>query len=153
MITKQELLAGRDKTFADEYTEEISNNLDVLLQKLNVLRAARNASMVVNSGWRPTTVNGNTPGASKTSWHCVGHAVDFNDPDGAHFRWCVQNLDLLDSLGLYIEHPNWTRTKKGGWLHLQDVPPKSRKRIFVPNQSLPVDPTFWDGKYESKWDR
>lgn len=153
MITKDELLQGRDETFKDEFTDEISNNLDVLLQKLNVLRAARNAPMIVNSGWRPPTVNSMVPGASKNSWHCSGHAADVNDPDGAHFFWCLKNLDLLSSLGLYLEHPNWTRTKNGGWLHIQDVAPKSKKRIFVPNQSLPVAPNFWDGKYDSRWDR
>lgn len=124
MISKKEYLQNRDQLFPDEYTDEISNNIDVLLQKINVIRAARNAPMVVNSGWRAPSMNAMVPGASKNSWHCLGKAIDINDPDGAHFRWCLQNLDLLDSLGIYVEHPNWTRTKKGGWLHLQDVPPK-----------------------------
>ncbi len=153
MLSKSELLQGRDVTFASEYTNEISNNLDVLLEKLNVIRAAYGKPMTVNSGFRPVSVNAMVPGASKNSLHSIGKACDFNDPNGELFFWCLKNLDLLDSLGIYLEHPNWTRTKSGGWLHMQDCPPKSRKRIFVPNQSLPIAPTFWDGKYDTKWDR
>jgi hypothetical protein len=153
MITKSELLQGRDKTFADEYTDAISDNLDVLVQKLNVLRAAYGKPMKVNSGFRPPSVNSMTAGASKNSLHSIGKACDFSDPDGALFRWCLANLDILDSLGLYLEDPRWTRTKTGGWLHVQDIAPKSKKRIFVPNQSLPVDPNFFDGRYDSKWNR
>jgi hypothetical protein len=154
VLTKAELLANRDKLFPDEYTQQISDNLDLLLEKLNVVRAAYGLPMKVNSAWRPTTINSMTPGAAPNSKHVEGLACDFNDPDGKLFEWCLQNLDLLNSLSIYLEDPRWTRTKSGGgWVHMQVGGPKSRKRIYQPNQSLPIAPTFWNGKYDTKWDK
>lgn len=153
MISKAELLQGRDKSFAAEYTQQISDNLDVLLEKINVIRAAYGLPLKVNSGWRPPSVNALTAGASPNSNHCLGLAIDLNDPAGDFFHWCLANLDLLTAAGLYMEHPNWTRTKNGGWVHLQCIPPKSKKRIFIPNQSLPFDPNFFNGRYDSKYDK
>jgi hypothetical protein len=148
MITKSELLQGRDKTFADEYTEQISENLDVGLQKLNVIRAAYNAIMRVTSGWRPASINSMIKGAAPKSNHTFGLAVDIYDPDGKFWNWCLANLDLLKALGIYLEDRRWTPT----WIHLQWIAPKSRKRIFTPSSALPLAPTLWDGKYDSKYD-
>ena len=148
MLTKAELLQGRDKTFADEYTEQISENLDVLLQKMNVVRSAYGKPMKVSSGWRPTSINGMIKGASPKSNHMIGCAVDISDPDGALMDWCLQNLDLLKALELHLEDFRYTPT----WVHFQTVQPKSKKRIFIPSEALPPAPNRWSGKYNSKYD-
>lgn len=153
-ITKDELLRGRDKSFADEYTEQISDNLDELVKALNVIRTAFNKPMTVTSGWRPPSINAMTPGAAPQSKHQIGLACDFKDTDGSLWTWCLQNLQLLADNNVYLEDARWTRTKDGsGWVHMQLGAPKSRKRIFVPSSSLPIAPNFWSGKYDSKWDK
>jgi hypothetical protein len=149
MLSKSELLMGRDKTFSDEYTSEISNNLDTLLEKLNVLRAAYGHPMKVSSGWRPASINGMIPNAAKKSNHMIGLAVDIADADGALMKWCLDNLDLLTATGLYLEDFRYTPT----WCHFQSVAPKSKKRIFVPSEALPPAPARWNGRYDSRYDK
>jgi hypothetical protein len=148
MITKDELLQGRDETFKDEYTDAISDNLDILLQKINVIRAAYAKPMRVTSGWRPASINGMIKGAAPKSNHMIGCAVDISDSTGALWQWCLDNLDLLKATGLYLEDRRWTPT----WIHFQTVRPNSKKRIFRPSEALPTAPNLWDGKYNSKYD-
>ncbi|MEZ0209241.1 MAG: D-Ala-D-Ala carboxypeptidase family metallohydrolase [Candidatus Paceibacterota bacterium] len=148
MITKDELLAGRDETFKDEYTQQISDNLDVLLQKINVIRSAYGKPMKVTSGWRPASINGMIKGAAPKSNHITGHAVDIFDSSGALWNWCLQNLDLLKATGLYLEDRRWTPT----WVHFQTIRPSSKKRIFIPSSALPLAPNAWEGKYNSTYD-
>jgi hypothetical protein len=149
MLSKDELLQGRDETYKDEYTQAISDNLDDLLEVLNQVRAAYGKPLKVVSGWRPASINGMTKGASPKSNHMTGHACDFSDGSGEFFKWCVANLELLAKLGLYLEDKRWTPT----WTHVQNIPPKSRKRIYVPSEALALAPNIWDGKYDSKWDK
>jgi len=153
-ITKDELLMGRDKTFADEYNDDISQKLEMLLIPLNKLRAAYGKPMKVNSGWRPPTVNQGTPNAAKGSLHLQGLACDFADPDGAIFNFCLANLQLMKDLGLYLEDPRWCCAKggKGRWTHIQLGQPRSGKRIFVPSSALPFEPKLFNGVYDSKYD-
>ncbi len=149
MITKKELLQGRDKTFADKYTHEISANLDLLLEAVNVVRAKYGKPMYVSSGWRPRAVNASLANAAPRSNHMVGLAVDFKDPDGALWEWCLDNLALLKQLGLYLEDKRWTR----GWTHFQLIRPASGKRIFVPSKGLAPHPALWDGQYDKRFDK
>lgn len=129
MITKDEVLMGRDKTHKDEYTQEISDNIDKeLLPKLNEFRKAYGKPMRVSSGWRPPTVNAKVKNAAKRSNHQLGLACDFVDKDGLLDKFCMDNLQLLETIGLYLEHPDATP----GWCHLQCVPPRSGNRVFKP---------------------
>lgn len=153
MISKSELLQGRDLSFPQDYNDTISDNLDSLLVALNMVRTAYAKPMKVTSGWRPASINGMIKGASIKSNHIVGLACDFLDTDGSLFKWCVENLQLLKDNKIYLEDARWTRTATSGWVHMQLVRPSSGKRIFVPNQSLCPYPKFWDGKYDTKWDK
>lgn len=144
LVTKDEILDGRDKTYASEYTQEISDNIDTLLVPINEARYKYGKPMHVNSGWRPAAVNAGIPNAAKMSNHMKGLAVDFADPNGELREWVLANLDYLASLGLYFEDFRWTK----GWVHFQCVPPKSKKRIFVPNSDPATDPDCWDGQYD-----
>lgn len=125
MITKSELLMGRDSH--PEYTREISDNVDKLLLCLNKLRTAYGKPMYVSSGFRPSNIN-KTVGGAKKSNHQKGLACDFKDIDGSLDAWCLNNLDKLEEFGLYLESPDHTV----GWCHLQCVPPRSGKRVFIP---------------------
>lgn len=127
-ISKDEVLMGRDKSHASEYTKEISANIDNLLVALNKFREAYNKPMVVTSGWRPPSLNATVAGAAKKSNHMLGLACDFKDTNGELDEFCMKNLNVLKDLGLYLEHPDATK----GWCHLQIVPPKSGNRVFRP---------------------
>lgn len=152
-ITKDELLAGRDKKYKQDYTQEISDNLDKLLIPINKLRDAYGIALQVNSGWRPPAINLSTPGAAPHSKHMVGLAVDINDPNGKLRDWCLQNLQMMKDLGIYMEDFRWTSvSNSGGWVHWQLGPPKSGKRIFVPSAARSQFPNVWSGQYDSQYD-
>ena len=127
-IAKSEILMGRDESHKTDYTQEVSDNIDKLLIPLNKFREAYGKPMTVTSGWRPPSINAGTTGAAKKSNHMLGLACDFLDKDGALDKFCMENLSLLEDLGLYLEHPDSTPN----WCHLQCVPPKSGNRVFKP---------------------
>ena len=143
-VTKAEVLMGRDKQYPAEYTKEVSDNLDRLLPPVNSVRSSYGKPMAVASGWRPDAVNEKTANAAKKSNHRLGLAVDFRDADGALWAWCAANLALLASLGIYLEDKRWTPT----WVHMQVVPPASRRRIYVPSSAPAPAPKAWDGAYD-----
>lgn len=134
MITLPEYWMGRDDTYADQLTDTIRNNAADLLGKVNLLLSwAKNDGIraeYVASGWRPAAVNDATLGAAHNSKHLTGDAVDLRDNGVRDLaRWCLRNQDALEEIGLWMEDPKWTPT----WVHLQRVPPGSRRRVYVPS--------------------
>lgn len=127
-LTKADLLMGRDKTYASEYSAEISANLDTLLVHVNKLLVYWGKPVKVTSGWRPAAINAATPGAAKKSNHMKGLACDISDNDKALGKWCASNQDKLAECGLWMENNVSTPT----WTHLQCVPPGSGNRVFIP---------------------
>lgn len=148
MIAKSELLMGRDVTYASEYTQDISDNLDKLLIPMNQIRAAYGQPMIVNSGWRPPEVNASTPGAATHSKHMEGLACDISDKDGVLMAWVLANLSMMQQLGIYHEDFRWTPD----WVHFQLGAPASGHRIFVPSAARPSAPDRWDGNYDHSFD-
>lgn len=144
MITKEELLKGRDQQFPNDYTEEVSDNLDLLLVALNKIRDAYGIPMVINSGWRPPSINAKTSSAAQHSKHLIGLAADVADADGKLWIWTLENLELMKELNIYMEDKRWTPS----WTHFQLGPPASGKRIFIPSSSPPLAPDVWDGNYQ-----
>ena len=152
MLTKDEILMGRDKQYAADYTPEISANVDDLLMRMNLVRGKYGKPMSPSSGWRPPAVNAGTKGAAKASNHMLGNAVDIKDPNGDLARWVLENLDVIQEAGLWLEDFRWTK----GWVHFQRVPPGSGKRIFIPYADVTKNPMnnpdIWDGTYDHKYD-
>ncbi len=148
MMTKSELLKGRDRKYPDEYTKRVSDNLDRLIDVMNHIRMIYSGTFVCTSGWRPAEVNANTPGASDHSKHMQGLACDIADPDGKLMAWVLKNLELMQMLGLYFEDFRWTP----GWCHFQLGPPASGHRIFIPSSTRPQSPKRWDGVYDKTYD-
>jgi len=147
-VTKEELLMGRDKEYAIEYTDQISANLDALLVPINKIRDAYGKPMKCNSGWRPPEINASTPGAATHSKHMEGLAADFSDPDGEFMKWVLQNLQLMYDLNIFMEDFRWTPN----WVHFQLGEPKSGKRIFIPSTAAPGAPDKWNGIYDHSFD-
>lgn len=140
MIGLSTYFMGRDKTYAKELTDDIQRNAEIIVAKTNELlaRAARSDINTVNSGWRPQSVNDATAHSGAASKHITAQAVDLPDLDRTLADWCVDNLDVLDEIGLWMEDPRWTPS----WVHLQSVPPKSGRRIYIPSSQPPLDPDF-----------
>ena len=131
---------GRDATHAEELTDEINRNARITVDKANELleRAGRSDIDQVASGWRPASVNDVTQNAARSSRHLTAEAVDLPDADRSLATWCIDNLDVLREIGLWMEDPRWTPN----WLHIQTVPPKSGKTVFIPSAKPPLDPNF-----------
>ena len=131
VITLQEYLMGRDEEYPNEYSEEIRENAKGLIAKVNAYLEDLGIEKVkVSSGWRPPSYNRQVFGAAPNSLHMTGHAVDISDPHRylARKLILIENLALLDKHGLHAENPEKTKT----WIHLQDIAPKSGRRIFNP---------------------
>lgn len=134
MITLTDYWAGRDTKFHMELTDTIIGNAMTLLARANLLLSSfREATgdteqRHVTSGWRPAAVNAATPNAAPHSKHMTGEAVDIADPEGDLDQWCLDNPGRLEDIGLWQEDPGSTK----GWTHLQCVPPKSGRRVFLP---------------------
>lgn len=128
---------GRNETHTDDLTPEIVRNAGHLLRRVNNLIVLMHGIDIethpvtgspITSGWRPPTINAGIKNAAPRSKHMNGNAVDLYDPDGEIDGWCLEHLDFLAEAGLWLEHPSATK----GWCHLQQVPPKSGRRVFYP---------------------
>ena len=112
--------------------EDIRENALHLLAKVNALLneipLPEAESPSINSGWRPAYYNRTVSNAAPNSHHITGRAVDVRDDDGMIDDYLFDNQDLLTRHGLFMEHPAATKR----WCHLQDVPPRSQKRVFFP---------------------
>ncbi len=115
---------GRDTEYP--LSELLERNLEKLYTAINHLRSAYGKPMNVTSGYRPGHYN-KAAGGAKRSAHLTCEAVDIADGDGSLARWCLNNLDILQAAGLWLESP--ARTK--GWCHLQ-IRPVPGKRVFEP---------------------
>ena len=120
---------GRDKTYPHDLTREIELNAGDLVGRCNMLARELPFPLPrVTSGWRPPSINASIPNAAKRSNHMIGNACDFHDPNGEFDAWCMEHLDVLERIGLWLESP----TSTSGWCHLQRVAPRSGKRVFIP---------------------
>lgn len=158
MITLKELLNGHNIQFVPIAHQQ---NLEDLQDKLNKFRSAYGKPMVVTSGYRSEeehlaiykkkgiTDKAKIPMKSK---HLAGQACDFADPNADLWKFCIVNLSLCKSLGLWLEDPRWTHGRLGNWTHFQSVAPASGKRIFVPSTAPMVDSKIWDGYYAKLYD-
>jgi LAS superfamily LD-carboxypeptidase LdcB len=134
VITLTDYWQSRDKAYPAELTEAIRMAAADTVAKANLLISSfrmltkDTEHRKVNSGWRPAAVNKATAGAAPRSKHMTGQAIDISDPDGDLDDWCMEHPEVLQTIGLWLEHPSATK----GWTHLQTCPPKSGKRIFHP---------------------
>lgn len=119
---------GRDKLHRKELTRELRANARETLRRVNRLLRRAGLMRKITSGWRPAAINDAVPGAAKGSKHLSCIAIDLEDRNGALDAWCMANLETLEALGLWLEHPDATP----GWCHLQTLPPRSGSRVFYP---------------------
>lgn len=112
--------------------DEIDNNLEMLLERLNVIRAAWGSPMTITSGLRSQAQQEGLIVAGKSnahkSKHLIGAAADILDQDGSLKRWVKDNEVLFEQVGLWVEDFAYT----SGWIHFQIFAPMSGKRFFIP---------------------
>jgi len=145
-VTLKEFLKGRANF--DKLDADIQKNIEETLEKINKVRNKYGKAMKVNDGLR--IKEGYKGSGAPTSKHFKGQAIDIDDNDAGDFAiWCIANLDFLASVGLFMEDFRWTNGC-GSWVHFQTVPPRSGKRVFIPNSSPACNPKLWDGKYDKK---
>jgi hypothetical protein len=115
-----------------ELTPDVVANLEVLLIHVNALLSGLGITKAkVSSGFRPSKVNAATKGAAKKSNHMLGNAIDILD-DKKQTLANRLTPEILAKYNLYMEDKSATIGKMTNWVHLQIVPPKSKKRIFFP---------------------
>lgn len=141
MIKPDEILKGQ------ECPEELQENLNTLVERLNMVRDDWGKPMVVTSGYRSKErqieiykdkcVKREFPFQDgrfdmtripMKSAHLYCQAVDIADGDGKLKAWLQEDEGRLERYDLYCEDFEHTPT----WVHFQINPPKSGRRIFKP---------------------
>lgn len=133
-------------------TDQVWNNAVDLVSRMNIIYARAKAdgcelpinpktgSLVsgrTEGGFRP----GNSSTGAPNSTHKTGQGVDTYDPSRRFASWCMANQKVLKEVGLWMEDPRWTN----GWTHHQSVPPRSKRRVYIPNANAPLAdwPPVW----------
>lgn len=109
-------------------SEEEQSNLDILLERLNKIRALYGKSMTVTSGLRSLVEQMRINPKAPHSKHTTGQAADIFDPDQELQTWCYDNVHVLEDVGLWCEAFKATPN----WVHFQIQPPHSGIRFFTP---------------------
>ncbi len=126
---------GREKKFPQEFTDEVSNNVNKIIARVSELLSRMGKTKVyVTSGWRSRSINASV-GGSPHSCHLYGAALDILDSDKSIGEWCVNNIEALAEIGLWLESLTKTHASEDPqerWVHFQCVAPKSNSRIFLP---------------------
>jgi hypothetical protein len=128
-MTKQEYLKGRHKhpTWGIEFTEDIEKHCIRTIAKVSELLSAFGEKRQVIDGWCPRELNKSKFG-TLDKYLFYGQAVILEDKDGKLGMWCLQNVERLIELGLFMK--SVTITSLEGIVYLQSVPPKCGSRIF-----------------------
>jgi uncharacterized protein YcbK (DUF882 family) len=126
-VTEKEYLMGRDAQYP--LSEEQKLNMFLLLCAVNVIRDICEIPMVVTSGYRPGHFNKATKGATRST-HLSCEGIDIRDTNKAIGQWCLENVSILEALGVYVESLDVTHKGPGLWVHLQIRP--TRNRFFLP---------------------
>lgn len=125
-----------ERAKSPDLTEEVKANATILITKLNSFldELSYKGKRVFSSGFRPSTVNANTPGSAKKSSHMTGIAGDFeDDKDQTLCKLAEAHPDLLRKYGLFMEDKTSTKGKYTNWCHLDYFPRTDRpSRTFKP---------------------
>ena len=119
-------------------TEDIESNLNTLMIRIRLLlgkiptEILHKNSFSVTSGLRSVEQQNKLveqgKSRAKTSMHVIGAAADLYDPRSELDEWVSQNVKVIEDIGLWFEHKNYTPN----WSHIQIYPPQSGKRFFIP---------------------
>lgn len=100
----------------------------IWMERVNIFVAGYAKPGLLNSVYRTD---------NKTSSHHLMGAGDIQDTDGSFALYCMNNVQLMHRLDLYLESPLFThtclpnKTPTSGWVHL-DIGRNDGNRKFVP---------------------
>lgn len=137
-ISVLEYLQSRAK-MSDLPPEQVAN-LNTIVPRANELLETFGEYRGVNSGYRrledhlriykekarKARVPFDVSKVPMGSGHLTCRAIDLEDKDGRLYKFCKNNIPLLEKIGL------WCEERQGGWLHCQIFKPRSGKRFFNP---------------------
>ncbi len=111
---------------------EQAANLTILLERLQALESeyVKHGGMPfhVNSGLRSVADQQRINPSAMHSKHLTGAAADVSDPDSRLWTFVIDNMPVVEAIGLWMEDKKSTPT----WVHFQCQAPKSGHRIFIP---------------------
>ncbi len=116
---------------SNQPTEAHIANMKLLCEKvLQPVRDHFGRSIFLSSGYRSAALNAKTPGASSTSQHCTGEAVDI-DMDGTE----VSNKEVFDFIKEHLEFDQliWEfgTDANPDWVHVSfESTGKQRKQVL-----------------------
>lgn len=117
---------GRDKQYppSEQMIEDATN----LLENVSLLEEALGVEFILTGGFRPEEMieDHELPGCPHDA-HSRAQGIDIHDPDLFISKLILQNLDLLEQTGLWMESPVSAKDH----LHLQSYAPGSGKRVFI----------------------
>lgn len=125
MITLEDYMMGRDAAYPPS-DEQLAAAKDIV-EKLGSLEEAFGSPIVLTSGYRPPEINATVPGAKHADAHekCMG--ADLRDLGKELSKWCLANLLVLETIGLWMEAPGSAQNH----VHVQTYAPKSGRRVFI----------------------
>lgn len=139
MITLKEILGNTPEA---DLSLAVRENLEILVNKLNVIRQAWGRPMQVTSGFRSMEdhlriyrqiaarkgIPFDPAKVPTRSRHLFGAAADIADSKRELQAFLLKNQDLLEKAGLWCEAFEATPT----WVHFQTQAPASGRRFFKP---------------------
>lgn len=143
LITRDNYLKQRDITYHKEWNKKLEKTMDDTIQQINdFLKEIHFFDVEVVSGWRPQQLNDSIKNAATQSKHLTCQAVDLLDLKPFPLMHAIlENLIAAEVHGVYFEDFSYTPS----WVHIQVVPPKSGRRVFVPNSNPPLVANKWRG--------
>ncbi|HPQ79917.1 MAG TPA: D-Ala-D-Ala carboxypeptidase family metallohydrolase [Candidatus Dojkabacteria bacterium] len=130
-VTKSDtaIRAGIDNSPTEEHLEK----LKLLCTKVfDPLRSHFNRPIGISSGYRSKALNDAVKGASLTSQHCKGEAIDIdadifdNITNKELFEYIKDNLDFDQ---LICEYPN--KQGEPSWVHVSYSTKRNRKQVLI----------------------
>lgn len=143
IITRDNYLKLRDITYHQEWNKKLEKTMNATIKKINnYLKEINFLNVEVVSGWRPAKMNDSIKNAATQSKHITCEAVDLLDMKPYPLMNAILNNLLAAELhGVYFEDFSYTPN----WVHIQVVPPKSGRRVFIPNSNPPLVANKWKG--------
>lgn len=109
---------------------ELCSNANTIVPKVNELLSHFGEYRACNSGYRSITDQQRINPKAMHSKHLICAAIDIEDQDGRLNKFCKDNPQILEDLGLFLEE------RQGGWQHFQCIAFNSYKpghsRWFFP---------------------
>lgn len=114
-FTVKEYMMNREVTHKNELTEEVIKNSERLIKTINAFfeEIGYTEPGIISSGWRPISINANTKGAAKASYHAKGLAIDIKDPNGDLGKLMRKHKRIRAKYKIWLENPD----KTPGWCH------------------------------------